>query len=174
MALGSYLSTHAEVAYQEAQIHRERREIEEQPGEELNEMRQIYQGYGMDEDEIKIFLAHFQRDKKLWLKLMLRDELGIVPESFESPWKNAVQMAFAVAAGSLAPLLPIILGGTPKHMFSWVLWLSAMTAFGLGAVTARSTSNPWWRSGIEFLFVAAIAAGIGMGAGILIAPLFAA
>lgn len=173
MALGSYLSTQAEVGYQEAQIRREEREIEEQPNEELNEMRQIYHGYGLTEQEVEIFLSHFKRDKQLWLRLMLRDELGIVPESFESPWKNAGLMALAVAAGSLPPLLPILLSSEPKHAFVWVLILSALTAFGLGAATARSTGRRWLASGVSFLVVASIAAAIGMGAGSLIAPLFA-
>ncbi len=173
MALGSYLSTQAEVGYHEAQIRRERREIDEQPNEELDEMRQIYHGYGLNRQEIEIFLAHFKKDKELWLRLMLRDELGIVPESFESPWKNAGSMAFAVAAGSLPPLVPILWGASPKGVFGWILILSAVTAFGLGAVTARSTGKCWWNAGLSFLVVASIAAAIGMGAGSLIAPLFA-
>ncbi len=172
MALGSYLSTQAEVGYQEAEIRREQREIEEQPNEELNEMRQIYRGYGLTDQEVDIFLSHFARDKQLWLRLMLRDELAIIPESFESPWKNAGLMALAVALGSLPPLLPILWSGTPKHAFQWVLVLSAIAAFGLGAITARSTTRRWWASGISFLVVASVAAGIGMGAGSLIAPLF--
>ncbi|NMP23176.1 VIT1/CCC1 transporter family protein [Sulfobacillus harzensis] len=172
MALGSYLATQAEVGYQLAQIRRERREIEEQPHEELNEMRQIYHGYGLSAQEVDIFLSHFQRDKDLWLRLMLRDELGIIPESFENPWKNAGLMALAVAAGSLPPLLPVLFGSSPKHVFVWVLIFSALTAFGLGGVTARSTGKQWWRSAISFLIVATIAAAIGMGAGSLIAPLF--
>lgn len=173
MALGSYLSTQAEVGYQEAQIRREQQDIEEKPQEELEEMQHIYQGYGMSDQEVEILLTHLQRDKTLWLRLMLRDELGIVPESFENPGKNAALMALAVAAGSAPPLLPIIIGQDPRHVLGWVLLFSALTALGLGAATARSTGRRWWRSALSFLVVAAIAAAIGMGAGSLIAPLFA-
>lgn len=172
MALGSYLSTRTEIAYHRAQMRRESREIDERPQEELNEMRQIYRGYGLSESEVDIFLDHFRRDKGLWLRLMLRDELGIIPESFESPWKNAGIMAFAVALGSLAPLLPILWGSVPRHQFVWVIGLSAFTALLLGGITGRSTSQVWWRSAFAFLIVAAIASGIGVGAGTLISPLF--
>lgn len=172
MALGSYLSTQAEVGYQRAQIRREQREIEEQPDVELGEMRKIYRGYGLGDEEIDVFLEHFKRDKKLWLRLMLRDELGIVPEAFENPWTNAGSMALAVAAGSMPPLVPVVWCSHPKSVFLWVLTLSALTAFGLGAATARSTGRRWWISGVSFLTVASIAAAIGMGAGSLIAPLF--
>ncbi len=173
MALGSFLSTQAEVDYQQAQIRREQREMEEHPHEELQEMRHIYHGYGMSEQEVDIFIAHFQRDKELWLRMMLRDELGIVPESFENPWKNAGLMALAVVVGSIPPLVPIVFGRDPRQVFVWVLFVSALTALGLGAATARSTGRVWWRSAISFLIVASIAAAIGMGAGSLIAPLFA-
>ncbi len=172
MALGSYLSTQAERGYQQAQMQREAREIEEHPEIELNEMREIYQGYGMTSSEIEVFLTHFKQDKRLWLNLMLRDELGITPESFESPWKNTISMALAVLGGSLPPLLPVLWSASPRAAFPWVLAFSAVTAFGLGAVTASSAGRTWWRAGWSFLFVAAIATAVGMGAGHLIAPLF--
>lgn len=173
MALGSYLSTRTEVQYHEAQIRRETREIEENPEEEMEEMRQIYQEYGLSGEEIEIFLSHFRKDKKLWLQLMLRDELGIIPESFESPWVNAGQMALAVAIGSLPPLVPMIFASRPQSAFPLVVSLSALAAFALGAITGMNTANRWWRSGLSFLIVSAVAAAIGMGAGSLIAPLFA-
>jgi VIT1/CCC1 family predicted Fe2+/Mn2+ transporter len=171
MALGSFLATKTEVEYLEAQIQQESRELEEDPEQELDEMRQIYRQYGFADAETEILLTRLKADKSLWLQLMLRDELGILPESFENPWSNAGWMALAVALGSLPPLLPIILGTQPKAALIWVISLSALTAFSLGGVTATVTANRWWRAGISFLLVATIAALIGMGAGTLIAPL---
>jgi len=172
MALGSFLATKTEVQYLQAEVRRESREIEEYPDEELDEMRQIYRRYGFSEHETEIFLTRFQSDKSLWLQLMLRDELGILPESFENPWVNAGLMALAVAIGSLPPLLPVILGSHPHNAFPWIIGLSAATAFGLGALTGWVTANRWWRTGFSFLLVATVAAVIGMGAGSLMAPLF--
>ena len=172
MALGSYLSTRTEVQYHQAQVVREEREIEQNPQEELNEMRQIYRGYGFAEDEIQVFLNRFLQDKKLWLNLMLRDELGIVQENFENPCTNAGLIALAVCIGSVPPLVPNFFSTHPQSVFLWVLGLSALTAFGLGAVTGRFSNKGFWRSGLSFLLVAAVAAGIGMGAGHLIAPIF--
>ncbi len=172
MALGSYLSTRTEVQYHQAQVVREEREIEENPEEELNEMRQIYRGYGFSEDETQVFLNRFVQDKKLWLNLMLRDELGILAENFENPWTNAGLMALAVCMGSLPPLIPNFFSPHPQAVFLWVIMLSALTAFMLGALTGRFSHKPLWRSGLSFLVVAAIAAGIGMAAGNLIAPIF--
>ncbi|NMP22873.1 VIT1/CCC1 transporter family protein [Sulfobacillus harzensis] len=173
MVLGSYLSTRVEVGYHEVQVRREQRAIAEPPHEELQEMRRLYQSCGMSDLEVAMIRSHLQRDKTLWLRLMLRDELGIVPESFESPWRNAGLMALAVAAGSLPPVLPVIFGQNPRHALVWVVMFSVLTALGLGSATARSTGRRWWRSAISFLAVASIAAAIGMGAGSLIAPLFA-
>ncbi len=173
MALGSFLSTRTEVHYQKAQMRREQSEIEHRPEEELEEMRQIYTGYGFSADEVAIFLNRFQQDQKLWLNLMLRDELGIIPETFESPWINAGQMALAVLAGSIPPLVPNILLTRPTLAFPWAIILAILTAFGLGAATGRITGRLWWRSGLSFLGVASVAAMIGMGAGAFIAPLFA-
>ncbi len=172
MALGSYLSTRTEVQYHQAQVVREKREIEENPEEELNEMRQIYRRYGFSEDEIQVFLNRFLQDKSLWLNLMLRDELGILPENFENPWSNAGLMALAVGLGSLPPLIPNFFSTHPQGVFPWVVVLSALTAFSLGALSGYSSGKSVWRSGLSFLAVAAVAAGIGMAAGNLIAPIF--
>ncbi|MDA8192665.1 MAG: VIT1/CCC1 transporter family protein, partial [Thermaerobacter sp.] len=171
MALGSYLSTRTEVRYYQAQVHREKREMDDMPEEELAEMRHIYRGYGFSEEETEIFLSRFEQDHDLWLNLMLRDELGIIPESFESPVKNAALMALAVLSGSIPPLLPNIILSVPMAAFVWVIWLSALTAFVLGALTGQSTGETWWKSGLSFLAVSSIAAVIGMGAGHFITPL---
>lgn len=171
MALGSYLSTRTEVRYYQAQVHREQTEITNEPEEELSEMHRIYRGYGFSEEETQIFLKRFQQDHDLWLKLMLRDELGIIPDTFESPIKNAGVMALAVLLGSLPPLIPNFVSTHPLQAFPWVVFLSALSAFVLGAAAGKSTGDTWWRSGISFLVVSAIAAGIGMGAGHLITPL---
>lgn len=172
MALGSYLSTQTEVHYQEAQIRREEYEIENTPHKELDEMREIYQGYGFTPEETQMILSRLSQDKKLWLNLMLRDELGIIPDEFENPWKNALEMALAVLAGSLPPLIPEFFTMNPKSVFTVVILLSAATAFILGAITGRTSGRVWWKSGTSFLFVAALAAIVGMGAGSIISPIF--
>ncbi|POB10543.1 VIT1/CCC1 transporter family protein [Sulfobacillus sp. hq2] len=171
MALGSFLATHTTVRYQTAEIEREKREIQECPDEELDEMRRIYLRYGFSAEETAMILYRFEKDHSLWLQMMLRDELGIIPETFENPWHNAGSMALAVLVGSLPPLLPNLLVSLPLQAFPWVIVLSALTAFLLGAVTTRGTSETWWRSGLLFLVIASAAAAIGMGAGQLITPL---
>ncbi|MCL4521698.1 MAG: VIT1/CCC1 transporter family protein [Firmicutes bacterium] len=161
MAIGSYLGTHSEVAFQQAVVARERWELDDHPEEELDEMRVIYENYGFSPDEVAVFLRGFQRDPELWLRLMIRDEHGVLPETWESPISNALVMALAVLAGSIPPLLPNLVISSPQHSLPWVLVLAGVTAIGLGWFTARLTSQRPLRLALKFLALAAAAMLLG-------------
>lgn len=172
MALGAYLATTTEVAHQQALIRREEWELEDHPDEELEEMREIYTRYGFQPDEVQVLLTGFQRNPDLWLRLMLRDELGILPERFEHPWVNALVMALAVGIGSLPPLMPNLWMIHPRQALPVVLLLSAGFAFCLGVATSRLTGRPWWRVGATFFLVAAVATLVGSAFGPVLQQLF--
>ncbi len=165
MAIGSYLGTHSEVAFQQALVRRERWELDDHPEEEMEEMRLIYQNYGFSVEEVAVFLKGFQRDPDLWLRLMLRDEHGILPETWESPLQNAFVMAIAVLAGSLAPILPNLIIASPVHALPAVLGLGALAAVALGWFTARLTSQPRARVALKFLALASAAMLLGSAMG---------
>ena len=171
MAIGSYLGTRSEVAFQSALVDRERWELDDHPDEELEEMRNIYHDYGFQPEEVKVILSAFLRDPELWLRLMVRDEHGVLPETWESPSGNAIVMAIAVMAGSLPPLIPNLVLASPHEALWAVLVLAAATALGLGWFTARLTSQRPWVLALHFLGLAAAAMLLGSGMGGLIGKL---
>lgn len=165
MAIGSYLGTHSELAFQQAVVARERWELDDHPEEELEEMRTIYHNYGFSPEEVAVLLQGFQRDPDLWLRLMVRDEHGVLSETWESPIRNAVVMAIAVLAGSLPPLVPNLVFASPHQALAAVLILAAATAAGLGWVTARLTTQAPIRLSLRFLALAGAAMLLGSGMG---------
>lgn len=172
MAIGSYLGTHSEVAFQRALVDRERWELDDHPEEELEEMRTIYHNYGFSTEEVAVLLRGFQRDPDLWLRLMVRDEHGVLPETWESPLGNAFVMALAVLAGSIPPLLPNLVLASPQHALVAVLILAAVTAVGLGWFTARLTTQVPIRLSLKFLALTSAAMILGSGMGGFIGKLW--
>ncbi len=168
MAIGSYLGTHSEVAFQQALVARERWELADHPAEELEEMRAIYHAYGFSPDEIAVLLRAFERDPELWLRLMLRDEHGVLTETWESPMANALMMAVAVLAGSVPALVPNLVISSPPHALAYVLISAGLLAIGLGWSTARLTSQSPVRVATKFLALTSAAMVLGSGMGLFI------
>jgi len=174
MALGSYISTRSENDFNASEVERERREIEEMPEHEMEEIEEIYAGYGFSPEEIAIFQRRFAQNHDLWLEFMLRDELGILRESQDNPWKNAGVMALAVMLGSVPPVLPYLIMSSSRSALELAFVLSGLAAFLLGVMKSLVAKGSWWGSGLQFLVVAGVAAAIGIGAGDLLPSVFRA
>lgn len=107
MAAGEYVSVSAQRDTERALLDKERRELDEMPDEELDELTEIYRRKGLSPrlaravavelTEHDAFAAHVDA------------ELGIDPEDLASPWHAAVASALAFTLGSVLPLLAITL-----------------------------------------------------------------
>jgi len=109
-ASGAYISSKSEIEHHQSEIEREKREIEEIPEVEREEMRQVYMKKAdFTEEESNIIVNRITSDKKTWLDSMMKEELGIFEERFESPVKVGLIMLAAFVAGGLVPILPFLL-----------------------------------------------------------------
>ena len=110
MAIGAYISSKSEIEHQQSEIEREKQEIEEIPEVEREEMRQIYMKKAdFTEEELNLILNRITSDKKVWLDSMMKEELGLFEERFESPVKVGLIMLVAFIMGGLVPILPFVL-----------------------------------------------------------------
>jgi VIT1/CCC1 family predicted Fe2+/Mn2+ transporter len=165
MAIGSYLGTRSERSLHQAIVAREEWEMADHPDEEIQEMEAIYRGYGFSAEETAVILRALVRDPRLWLTLMVRDEHGVLLEAGDSPAYNAFLMAAAVLAGSVPPLVPVLIAGTAFRAEPAVFAMAGLSAVALGWVTARLTaSRPWVTAG-TFLIWTAIAMLLGSAMG---------
>jgi predicted membrane protein (TIGR00267 family) len=164
MALGAYLATKAQQEFFAREIARERREIEEAADHERDEVREIYRGHGLTEDEIEIMTHRITADKERWLHFMLREELGLVEETFDNPIESGAIMGVSFILGALPPLLPYFFLA-PRQALPATVIFSLLTLFGLGIGKTRVTKINWLRSGLEVAVLGIIAAAIGYGLG---------
>jgi len=106
MAAGEYVSVSSQADSERADIARERRELQDDPASELEELAGIYGKRGLDAD-----LAHrvaeqlMERDA---LGAHERDELGISPATTARPVQAALASAGSFAIGAALPLLLMI------------------------------------------------------------------
>jgi VIT1/CCC1 family predicted Fe2+/Mn2+ transporter len=133
MALGEYVSVSSQKDSQQALIEKERRELLEQPEEELEELAAIYQGKGLSPDTARTVARELTAHDALGAHLAA--ELNIDETDIVSPWHAAFASAIAFLAGAVLPMLAILL--PPEHIrvpLTFVAVLIALAATGaLGA-----------------------------------------
>ena len=107
MALGEYVSVSSQSDSQRALIDKERRELAEEPEEELAELTSIYQAKGLTpETAAKVAEELTAHDA---LAAHLSAELNLDETDIVSPWHAAFASAIAFTIGAVLPMLAILL-----------------------------------------------------------------
>lgn len=172
MGVSSYLSSRSRLDFQRKQRAIEEKEVEDTPEKERDEVRVILRNWGIDEDKIEGVVQSITKDKKKWVNLMMRDELGIIEEENSSPVNHALATSFSfVAAGSL-PLAPYIFGIPAESQFAVSIIATAISLFIVGAMRTYVTGTNWLISGMQMLFVGGVAASAAYFVGAAVKVVF--
>ncbi len=169
---GSYVSTKAQKNFFESQIDRERKEIEDDPQKEMQEIREIFGDMGFEEDEQEIAVKHITSNKDVWLEFMVQEEIGISPGLIDNPFEVGFLSAGSFLLGALPAVAPFFIFGSVGQ----ALLISATSVlaflFVLGLIKSRITKINWLMSGLETLFFGAISSGTGFFLGRVVSEYF--
>jgi len=168
MGAGAYLAVKSEREVHEAEIARERAEVDENPEEEKEEMSLFYQLQGFSEDEGDRMAEKISEDPEQMVRAMAQSELGYSEEHFRNPWVSASSAALSTAVGAFVPIIPFFfIGGTTAVIIAFTI--SLIAHFAIGAAKSVITIRSWWASGAEMTIVGVIEAvvtyGLGLGFG---------
>lgn len=169
MGSGAYLATKSEREVYEAEMARERREIETDPAEEREEMQLFYQLKGFKEEEAKLLASRLAEQPEQLLKTLAHEELGLSEATFPNPWRAAVSATISTALGAIIPVLPFFfITGAPALITSFVI--STLAHFAVGASKVIVTGRSWIKSGTEMTVVGVGEATLTYIIGLLISP----
>ena len=167
MAVGDYLTTKAEMEYQEHERKREMWELETNSEGEKSEMVEIYEGKGISKKNATQIVDKMANHKEAFVDIMMVEELGI-NQSNENPIHNAIVTFFSFISFGVIPLLIYLLAqviSIKSNLFIFAIILTGITLFVLGAVKTHITKKNWLMSGLETLIIGAIAATVSYGIG---------
>ncbi|MEO6863797.1 MAG: VIT1/CCC1 family protein [Microcoleus sp.] len=168
MALGEWLSVQSSRELYERQIAIERREVEEVPEEEEEELALIYQAKGLPEAQAKNLAAKMMTNHTTALDTLSREELGIDPDELGgSPWEAAITSFFLFALGAIIPVAPFFLLTGQIAIYASLL-LSGLGLFLIGAGITLLTGRSILYSGTRQVIFGFLAAAITFGVGRLI------
>jgi predicted membrane protein (TIGR00267 family) len=164
MAAGSYLSSKSHRQYLQRLLREEEEAITRDPEGERREIWEMYRARGYPDEEIEIVANRLLSDRRLLLEDMAHKELGIFPAGLEHPGANALVMGIAYLIGGLIPVLPYLFlsmeAALPVSIFGTFTAL-----FLFGGIKGRLVRQTWWRSGLEMVGVAGLAAVAGYAIG---------
>jgi vacuolar iron transporter family protein len=164
MAAGSYVSSKSHREYLERLLKEEQETIVRNPEGERRELHAMYRERGYSDPEIAIVERRLFSSPELLLEDMAHKELGICPRTFEEPAGNALVMGSSYVAGGLIPVLPYtFLSLTMAVAVSISVTFAAL--FALGGWKGRLVRRGIWRSGLEMVGMAGLAALAGYGIG---------
>ena len=150
MGAGEYMSSKSQREIFLGQIEKERREVEERPGESEAEVAFMLEREGLPESAAKRVAAELARAPRVLLKTMVEKELGLTVDEGGSPLQGALILAGAFAVAALIPIGPFFFLPVSVALFVAVA-LSAVVMFGLGVAKSRLTGRSPIRSGLEIV-----------------------
>jgi len=132
MGLGGYLAAKTDREHYYLERKREFDEIEVVPEKEMEEIRDVFRGYGMKEKEIAPVVNAIGSDKTRWVDFMMKFELGLEAPDPRRARKSAFTIAMSYIVGGLIPLASyVLISDLRKALFvSVVTTLAALFIFG--------------------------------------------
>ncbi|HEY0978678.1 MAG TPA: VIT family protein [Flavobacteriales bacterium] len=135
MSAGEYVSVSSQTDTEQADIERERKELQDMPAEELAILVQIYERRGLKPETARqVALELTEKDA---LGTHMRDELGINEITKARPIQAAMASGAAFTAGGALPLL-VILFAPLKGLEFWLYGSTTIFLLVLGATAART------------------------------------
>ena len=166
MATGAFLAARSEAEVGAANIERERREVEDTPDEEKEELSLFYQLKGIDAGTATELAERVARDPQAMLKAQVAEELGGA-EAGANPVQSAVAAGVSTFVGAMVPVVPFFfVHQTTGVVVAFVV--SLIAHFLVGAAKSLFTLRKWWSAGLEMTLAGVVVGGITYFLGLLI------
>lgn len=160
MALGEWLSVQSARELYNRQLRIERREVEEVPDEEEEELASIYEAKGLPPEQARALAAQMMADRTVAVDTLAREELGIDPDELGgSAWAAAATSFLLFAMGAIAPVAPFAFLPSSTAIYASLL-LGGLALFLIGAGITLLTGRSVFYSGVRQVLVGFAAAGI--------------
>lgn len=158
MGLGGYLAARSDAEHYASELAREEREIVERPQDERHEVAEVFEKYGLTEDESATLVDALAQRPVAWRDFMMRFELGLEEPEPGRALASASTIAGAYVVGGLIPLAPYFfpIALPLALLFSILITIAALLVFGF--IKGKFTGAPPLRSGLQTAIIGGLAA----------------
>jgi VIT1/CCC1 family predicted Fe2+/Mn2+ transporter/rubrerythrin len=166
MATGAYLASRSEAEVAAANVAQEKREIEEHPEEEKEELSLFYQLKGLDAAFADQLAEKLSENPDAMVQVLATEELGGT-EAGGDPVQSAVAAGISTFVGAMVPVIPFFfLRGTTAVLVAAAV--SLIAHFLVGASKSLFTLRKWWSAGLEMTAAGVIVGGATYALGLVL------
>lgn len=158
MGLGGYLAGKTEIDHYDSELKREYMEVEKYPERERQEVRDVFQEYGLSAESTERIVAELERDKDQWVNFMMRFELGLEKPDINRARQSALTIGISYVIGGIVPLASYMFTATPADGFLYSCFITAICLLAFGYFKTRIIGQPPVQGALKTLFIGALAA----------------
>ena len=143
MGLGGYLAGQTEQEHYEAELKREYEEVERVPEREKEEIREVFEDYGLSPEAQEIVVEAIAKDKDKWVDFMMRFELGPEKPNPNRARNSALTIGISYVVGGFIPLLPYFYVENPVDGLKYSAGVTILALLVFGYFKSKVTGqNP--------------------------------
>jgi VIT1/CCC1 family predicted Fe2+/Mn2+ transporter len=158
MGLGGYLAARTDAEHYSSERQREVRECRELPERERAEVREVFQNWGLEEEQMEPVITAISADEKRWVDFMMRHELGLEEPDPKRALQSAITIAGAYIIGGLIPLSPYIFVAKVSDALFTSVGVTLLALFAFGVWKGRLTGISPLRGGVQTTLIGGLAA----------------
>jgi vacuolar iron transporter family protein len=158
MGLGGYLAARTDAEHYGSEQARENWEIENLREKEIEEVTEIFRGYGISGEGLTPVVTAVTSDRQRWLDFMMRFELGLdEPDPKRAPI-SAGTIAASYLVGGLIPLSPYMMTSSISEAFMYSVGFTGVALILFGGIKGHFTGINKAKSAAQTLLVGGLAA----------------
>ncbi len=163
MGLGGYLAGKTEQEHYESELKREYFEVDNYHQKEIDEVKEIFADYGIDEAGQTLLANQLSKDKKKWVDFMMKFELGLEEPHPKRARNSALTIGIAYFVGGLLPLSAYFFTETPKEGLVVSAIITTLCLFVFGYFKSKVTGQPPIKGALKVTAIGLVAAAAAFG-----------
>ena len=165
MAAGEWISVKAQVELFEGVLDDLRTAIDENRSKLTKNLAQNFEEHGIDAKTASIAAKDVASDDETFLSMYSSQVIGVNEDELGSPWVAAAASFALFTAGSVAPLLPWIIGLHDWQGIALAITLTGIGSLFVGGYTAKSSGKSIVYGALRQLLIVVFAAIVTYGIG---------
>ena len=158
MGLGGYLAGKTEQEHYQSELKREYDEVENLYEREIQEVKDIFAEYGIDDTGQTMIASQLAKDKTKWVNFMMKYELGLEEPNPNRARNSALTIGLAYLVGGLLPLLAYFFTSTPHQGLFLSAMITTTCLFVFGYLKSKVTGQPKLKGAFKVTAIGLIAA----------------
>ena len=172
MGLGGYLAGKTEQEHYQNELKREYEEVENVPEKEMEEIKEVFADYGIDEAGQNLIATQLAKDKTKWVNFMMRFELGLEKPEKNRARNSALTIGLSYMVGGLLPLSAYFVTDTPHEGLKISIIITTICLMIFGYFKSKITGQSPIKGAFKVAIIGLIAASAAYFAAVGIDRLF--